>query len=111
MQCRKWIENGLHRLEIEEGYVIVKVCNKDEIERRTINHTKELFSKSKCTKAHNDKTCDVMKENDSRDNFMKGELNREECDNKEVSKFLILLKRPKLLMPDNEDEIQVNEWK
>ena len=52
-----------------------------------------------------------MKENDTRDNAMKEELNREECDNEEVRQFLMLLKRPKGLMPDNKNEIQLNEWK
>ena len=38
-------------------------------------------------------------------------MNREECDDEEVCQFLILLKRPKGLMPDKEDELQTNEWK
>ena len=54
-------KNGLRRLKIEEGDVIVTVCNKDEIERIIIKHTKEHFSKAKDTKAHNDEMHDVMK--------------------------------------------------
>ena len=40
---------------------------------------------------------------------MNGELNRKECDNEEVCQFLKLLKRPKGLVTDNEEEMQVNE--
>ena len=53
----------------------------------------------------------MMKENETRNNFMKEELNREECDNEEVHKFLMFLKRPKGLTPDNEEEMEENEWK
>ena len=42
---------------------------------------------------------------------MKGELIGEERDNKEMCKFLIFLKSPKGSMPDNEHEMQANEWK
>ena len=104
-------KNGLRKLEIEEGDEIVTACNKDEIERRIIKHNKENFSKVKGTKAHVDKTHDATKEDDTRDNIMKGDLNREECDNEDVHQFLQLLKIPKSLFPDNEEKNQVNEWK
>ena len=42
---------------------------------------------------------------------MKGELNRCESDDDDVCQFLQLLKQPKGLTPDNEDDIQANEWK
>ena len=42
---------------------------------------------------------------------MKGELNRDECDDEEVHHFLKVLKRPKRLKPDEEDIMQKSEWK
>ena len=77
MQCWKWIEKGLWRLEIGEVDRIITVWDIDEIEWRIIKHNKEHFSKFKGTKAHDDKTYYAMKENDTRDDVMKGELNKE----------------------------------
>ena len=85
-------KNGLRILKIEEGDRIVTVFNEHEIQRRWIKHNKEYFSKVKGTKACNDKTHDVMKENVTRDNVVKGDLNREECDNEEVHPFSMLWK-------------------
>ena len=76
-----------------------------------MKHNKEHFSKVKITKAHDDKTCDVINENNTRDAIMKEKLNRDECDNDDAHQFLQLLKIPKGLIPDNEDDPQVNERK
>ena len=46
---------------------MVMVCDKDKIKIRIIKNNKDHFSKAKCTKAHNDKMHDVMKENDTRE--------------------------------------------
>ena len=42
---------------------------------------KERFSKVKIAKACEDETHEVTNENNTRDAIMKGELNRDECDN------------------------------
>ena len=76
-----------------------------------IKHNKEQFSKVKDTKACKDKTCNSMNENTTRDSIMNGDLNREDCDEEEMYEFLRLLKRPKKLIPDDEDYMQINEWK
>ena len=52
-----------------------------------------------------------MNKNKIRDAMMKDKLNKEECDDEEVCQFLRLLKRPKRLTPDEEDCMQINEWK
>ena len=84
---------------------------KDDTEHRTIQHNKEHFSKVKITKEHDDKTCQVKNDNKTRDTIMNGELNRIECGEEDVCQFLKLLKRPKDLMLDEEDCMQVNELK
>ena len=86
------------------------MCNADETQRRIAQHNKEHFNKLKSTKAHNDKACDATKENTTRDAIIKGELNRDECDDDDACQLLQLLKRPKGLIPDNKDDMQVNEW-
>ena len=53
----------------------------------------------------------MKNENITRDAIMNGELNRDECDDEDACRFLQLLKRPKGLKPDDEDDMQVNEWK
>ena len=73
---------------MEEGDEIVTVRNEEKIERMIAQHDQEHFSKVKRTKAHNDKMCKVMNENKTRDVIMKGELNRDECDEEEVCQFL-----------------------
>ena len=55
----------------------------------------------KTPNTRNYKTCDVINENNTRDAIMKEKLNRDECDNDDVHKFLQLLKRPKGLNLDN----------
>ena len=42
---------------------------------------------------------------------MNGELKRDKCDEEDVHQFLNLLKRTKGLTPDEEDHVDVNEWK
>ena len=76
-----------------------------------MQHNKEHFSTVKSTKVHNDKMNEVANENKTRDAIMKGELNRDKCDDDDVHQFLQLSKRPKGLTPDNEDDVQANEWK
>ena len=71
----------------------------------------ENFSKVKSVKAHKDKMHKVKNENKTRDGTMKGELNRDECDEEEVCQFLNLSKIPKRLMLDEEDSTQMSEWK
>ena len=94
----------MRSLETEESDEIVTSCNKDEIERRRMKNNKEHFSKVQGTKAHVDKINNAMKEDETRDNSMKGELDREECDNEDVHQFLKLLKISKGLFPDNEEK-------
>ena len=65
-------KNGLCILEIEEGERIVKIFNKNEIERRIIKNDKEYFSKAKGNDAHNDKTNSAMNEEKPRDNVLNG---------------------------------------
>ena len=43
--------------------------------------------------------------------MLKGELNREDCDEEKVYEFLRLLKRPKRLIPDDNDCMQNAEWR
>ena len=99
------------KIEVEEGDEIMAMQNKEEIERMIIKHNKEHFSKVKSTKKHNDKMHKIVNENKTRDAIMKGELNRDECDDEEVYQFLRLLKRPNRLTLDEEDFVQMNEWK
>ena len=96
---------------MEVGDDVMTVRNKEEIDRMIAKHSKEHFSKVKVTKACVDKTCNSTDENKTRDAIMNGELNKEECDDEEVYQFLRLLKRSKRLMPDDEDCMQINEWK
>ena len=74
-------------------------------------HDKEHFSKAKDAKACKDKTNNSPNENKTRDATMNGDSNREEGDDKEVCEFLRSLKRPKRLTLDEEDCMQINEWK
>ena len=48
------------------------VCYKDEVERRINKLSKEQFGKVKATKAHKDKICSTMKEDEMRDNILNG---------------------------------------
>ena len=80
---------------MEEGDKIFTVHNKEETERRIAQCNEEHFRKLKSTSAHKDKTCKVMNENKTRDAMMNEELNRDECDEKEVCPFLKLLKELK----------------
>ena len=98
-------KNGLRKLEIEEGDRVVTVCNKNEIERRIVKHNKEHVSKVKSTDACNDKTYSVINDDETRDNILNGDLRRDKCDDDDVCQFLLLLKRPNGLMPDDEEEM------
>ena len=104
-------KNGLKKVEVVVGEETISVRNKEEMESMTTKHDKEHFSKAKDTKAHKDKKHNSMNENKTRDSMMNGDLNREDCDEEEVCEFLRLLKRPKRLMPDEDDCTQINEWK
>ena len=101
-------KNGLRRLEIEERDRVVTVCNKEEIEKKIINHNKEHFSEVKGTTAHDDKIHYRMKEEEMRDTILNGQLNRNKCDDEHVHQFLLLLKSQNELKPDNKDKTQKN---
>ena len=90
------------------GEEVVIVRNKYEIELKINQHNKEHFSKVKSTKAHEDKTYKRINENKNSNAIMDVELKRDE---EGVHQFLQLLKRPKGLTPDEEDYMEINEWK
>ena len=74
-------------------------------------HNKEHFRKVKRSKAHNDRMCENMNDDATKDKIFKGELMREEFDNEEVHQFLLFLKRRNVLIVDEEDEIQESKWR
>ena len=96
----------MRRLEIDEGDSAVVVCNKNEIERLIIKHNKEHFGKFKSVDLHNEKICSVINDDETRDNILNGYFDRDECNDDDVHQYLLLLKRPNGLMPDNEEEMQ-----
>ena len=67
--------------------------NKKEIEKIFMFHIREYFSKVKLSKAHKDKNCTSMLENSTRENILKVELNREDCDEESTHEFLCFFEK------------------
>ena len=91
-------KNELRRLETEEGNKVINVCDEKEIEGRFKTNDKHHFSKVKISKAHDDKTCDNVNYDATRDKIFKEDLIRDYWDNEEVHQFLVLSKRRDGLM-------------
>ena len=53
----------------------------------------------------------MINDDETRDNILNGHLQRDECNDDDVHKFVLLLKRPNGLTPDKEEEMQVSDWK
>ena len=81
---------GLRSTQDEEG---IEYHNKEEIEEKVMKHNKMHFSKVKESKFYKDKMHDNINEDNVRDKTLSEELNRGDCDEKSVCKFLSLFKR------------------
>ena len=62
------------------------------IEREIVIYNKKYFRKAYTSNAFKDKIYTQLKCDQIRDKILKGTLEREECDNKDVYDFLVLLK-------------------
>ena len=80
----------LRRIQDEER----SACHKTEtIGQKIKTQNKNFFSKVKEANEHNDKIHENIVEDKIRDNILSGELNREDCDEENVCKFICLLKK------------------
>ena len=75
-----------------------------------MNYNKTHFSKVKDSEVHKDKMHENIIEDNIRDKILSGELNREDCDEESVCKFLSLVKRRTATQIDNKKELTEEEF-
>ena len=89
----------------DAGEVIVEHQDRRSIEEEAIKRNKKNFTQACSTKAHGDKMCHRLPNNEARDRTLNGDLSAEECDGKEVHGFLSLLNKGK----DSNNETSLGE--
>ena len=91
---------------VNDNNEIIKTHVKREmIEEETSKFNTKYFTKVHDAIEHRDNTCKKLRKNCVRDRMLKGQLNREECDDEKVHEFLKLLKRPTEDRRDQEEKI------
>ena len=91
---------------VDDNNKIIKTyVNREKIEEETSKFNEKNFTKAHNAIAHRDKTCEKLRENSARDRILKGQLNREDCNNEKVNKFMKLLERRTEDRGDQEEKI------
>ena len=73
---------------------IIKICiKKDEFEQEICKHNIKHFTKAYNTKIYQDRIYTELRNNEIRDKILNRQLLRDDYDNEEVWKFLLLFKR------------------
>ena len=67
---------------------------KEDIEKNLIEYNRIHYGKVLQTPIYNDRICDKLQKDKVRDQILKGMLEEEECDHKNVYRFLSLLQIP-----------------
>ena len=99
---------GLRSIQDEEE---IECHNKEEIEEKVMMFDEMHFIKVKESKVHEDKICDNFNKDDLRDKILSGKLNREDCNEKNLCKFLKLLERRRATQIGNTNELTEEEFK
>ena len=82
----------------DKGRIVKTHTKREEIEEQLTNHNRQHYTKVFKTPIYNDKIYKELQENSTRDEILLGIMPREQCNSKEVHKFLKLLK----LLPGRE---------
>ena len=85
----KGARDSLKRVHvIDDNNKIIKTHVKREtIEEETSKFNVKYFTKAHDAMSYRDKTCKKLRENSVRDRTLKGQLNREDCDNEKHINF------------------------
>ena len=108
----KGIKKSLSRIRIEDeqGNTIREVQDRTSMENEIMHHNKKHFRQAHDSKAYKDRIYNKLDDNRVRDAMLKGEIEEDECDHKEVHQFLKLLAKPVESIQPNNGEISVLEW-
>ena len=88
------------------------VChNKDKIGKKLMEYNKNHFSKAKDSKVCKDKIHESLTNDNVRDKMLRGDLNRDDCAENCVRKFLCLVKRRVTTQIDNSKEVTEKEFR
>jgi len=107
-------KNSLKRLYVQdlETQQYKQISDRNKIEKEIMKHNQNHFKQAFDSKAYIDRIYDKLKHDEVREKIIKGELNENECDYKEVYAFLELLKRgSSSAIRINTEEISEVEWK
>ena len=78
----------------DEGQIVKTYISRTDIEQAIIAYNKNHFQQAHNTRVYQDRIYDQFKEDNKRDKILKGELKRQDYDNKNVFDLLKLLKKP-----------------
>jgi hypothetical protein len=109
----KGIRNGIKRLHIknDSGEITETLIRREEIEQAIIKHNTQHLKKAHQTIAYKDKIYGKLKHDYIRNKIINGTLERSECDDERVYKFLKLLKRSSSKQYNqNQREINIQDW-
>ena len=87
----------------EQGRVVKEYSDREEIEDAIVKQNLQHFRQAFSSKAYKDKIYNKLQCDDIRDKILTGELEIDECDDSDVYKFLILLKRQ-----NEEDQLEMS---
>ena len=92
----KGLRDTIRRLHVQNEHkeVIETLIKREDVENRLIEFNANHFKKALNSIAHKDKICNKLRRSSIRDKILNGTLDREECDDYRVCRFLCLLKRP-----------------
>ena len=91
----KGMRESMKRLKIVGSNKVHDECivDREKMEEKIMDYNRKHFKKAHSSKVYNDKIYKELRNDAVRNKIMNGTLQREECDNENVHKFLQLLNR------------------
>ena len=105
--------DGIKRLyQVNQNNKIVETYVEwSKIEKELLNYNALYFIQAHYAKAYKDKVHNTLRDNKVRERILKGEIQREDCDNDNMYYFLKLLKQPKGICQNTTcGDITTEQW-